>query len=333
MKLSVIDQSPIAGNKTAKEALIDSVKLAQQAERFGYTRYWIAEHHDLSGLACSAPEVMLALIGVQTNTLRIGSGAILLPHYKPYKVAEVFNMLATLFPDRIDLGIGRAPGGSAEATEALSGHFLQNVWKLPELVDDLLAFLNDDFQSENDHSKLSASPVPEIKAVPWLLGTSEKSAELAAEKGMGYNFGHFMSDKDGKPIVKKYLNQFKPGKAGTKPEVIVTVSVFCAETTEQAEQMALCSLIWAIQKEKGEGKNGIPSIQQALEFPLTLKEKEAVEKMKEKIFIGNPTEVKEQILGFQKEYQADEIMINTNTFSIEDRIQSYHLIAKELLSS
>ena len=128
MKLSILDQSPISSNQTPYDALNESMKLAQVGEALGYTRYWIAEHHDLPGLACSAPEVMLSYIGANTNRIRIGSGAVLLPHYRPFKVAEVFNMLATLFPNRIDIGIGRAPGGSAEAANALSANFLQKVW-------------------------------------------------------------------------------------------------------------------------------------------------------------------------------------------------------------
>ncbi|VEF48244.1 luciferase-like monooxygenase [Bacillus freudenreichii] len=332
MRLSVIDQSPIASNKTAREALMDSLKLAQEAERLGYTRYWIAEHHDLPGLACSAPEVMLGFIGGRTSTIRIGSGAVLLPHYKPYKVAEIYNMLATLFPGRIDIGVGRAPGGSAEATQALSSNFLQNVWKFPELVDELLTFINDDFQAENEHSKLSASPIPKIKPMPWILGTSEKSAVLAAKKGIAYNFGHFMSGKEGKTIVQKYIDYFQPATEEHEPTVIITANAICASTKEQAEENALCSLIWEIQKEKGEGKNGIPSIQEAVEYPLSVKEKETVEIKKKKMILGSPQEVKEKILAFQEQYEAHEIMINTNTFSIDDRIQSYKLIAKEMLS-
>src|SRR3954454_8929241 len=165
MRLSILDQSPISSNQTAQEALTESVKLAQAGEGLGYTRYWIAEHHDLPGLACSAPEVMLSYIGANTSTIRIGSGAVLLPHYKPYKVAEVYNMLATLFPGRIDVGIGRAPGGSAEASNALSDNFLQQVWNMPNSVKDLLYFLDNKIPTEHQHAKVSASPVPKVAPI------------------------------------------------------------------------------------------------------------------------------------------------------------------------
>src|SRR3954447_10635934 len=242
MKLSILDQSPISSNQTAKEALNESMKLAQAGENLGYTRYWIAEHHDLPGLACSAPEVMLSYIGANTSTIRIGSGAVLLPHYKPYKVAEVYNMLATLFPGRIDIGIGRAPGGSAEASNALSDNFLQQVWNMPKSVEELLHFLENDFPADHEFKNLSASPVPPVSPVPWLLGTSKKSARLAAENGMSYAFGQFMSENDGPEIVQQYLNTFQPKKQGQKPEVIVTVNVICAETDEKAEEIALSTI-------------------------------------------------------------------------------------------
>src|SRR5699024_7757134 len=145
MKLSILDQSPISTGKTSRNALNASVDLARLGDELGYTRYWIAEHHDVSGLACTSPDAMLSIIGAQTEQIRIGAGAALLPHYKPYRVAETYNLLATLYPGRIDLGIGRAPGGSAEASMALSGNFLENVRHMPEKLDELLQFLHHDF--------------------------------------------------------------------------------------------------------------------------------------------------------------------------------------------
>lgn len=333
MKLSILDQSPISANQTAKDALNTSLELARTGEVLGFTRYWIAEHHNLTGLACSAPEVMLAYIGAQTTSIRIGSGAVLLPHYKPFKIAEIFNMLATLFPNRIDIGIGRAPGGSAEVTNALSDNFLQNVWNMPSLVKELLLFLDDDFPLVNQYAKVSATPLPEVAPMPWLLGTSEKSAILAAENGMAYTFGQFMSDKDGSAIVKKYVESFKPRKQGQTPQVMVTVSAFCAETTEEAEDIALSSLIWSLRKEGNERQKGIPSIQEAKAYKLNVKEKEMVRKMKQNIIIGNPQVVKQKLTEIQAKYKADEIMINTNTYFPKDRIRSYELIAREVLVS
>ncbi|RFB18880.1 LLM class flavin-dependent oxidoreductase [Bacillus sp. HNG] len=329
MKLSILDQAPISANQTPQEALLQSMKLAQAGERFGYTRYWIAEHHDLAGLACPAPEVMLGYIGAQTKTIRIGSGAVLLPHYKPYKVAELHNMLATLFPNRIDIGIGRAPGGSAEATNALSDNFLQQVWKMPELIDMLLHFIHNDFPDDHEFANLKAAPIPITPPVPWLLGTSKKSAILAAEKGLAYTFGLFMSDNDGEEIVKRYIHTFTPRNEGDKPQVIVTVSAICAETKEKAEEIALSSYIWGKQRERGEGE-GVPSISDAMEYLENEKLHDGFGKMKQKVIIGNPKEVKDKLLELQETYQTDEIMIVTITHSHEDRLKSYELIAKEM---
>lgn len=330
MKLSILDQSPISSNQTAQDALYESVKLAQLGDELGYTRYWIAEHHDLKGLACSAPEVMLSLIGAKTKRIRIGSGAVLLPHYKPFKIAEIFNMLATLYPNRIDLGLGRAPGGSAEATNALSNNFLQKVYQFPELVDELLHFFNQDFPDDHDFSRVTASPFPDVTPVPWILGTSRKSAILAAEKGLPYAFGQFMSEVDGKLIVNEYKNMFKPSKQLKNPQTLLTVTAVCAETTEKAEEIALSNLIWSLQKDKGEG-DFVPSIEEAKNYKLTNVEKQKLEERKAQMIIGNPQEVSQSLMDLQEKFDVDEIMIVTITHDPEDRLKSYKLIADVLL--
>ncbi len=325
MKLSILDQSPISPNETAHDALKGSLNLAQLGESLGYARYWLTEHHGLSNLASSAPEVLLAYIGAHTNHIRIGAGAILLPHYRPYKVAELFNTLSTLFPNRVDLGIGRAPGGSAEATNALSTQYLKQVWALPELLEELLMFLKDDFPAEHEYNKVAVLPKPDVQPTPWLLGTSEKSALLAAKNGMPYVFGEFMSEQDGKAIVQSYREHFQQKNSNVKPEVIVTVSVICAETTQEAEERAVKSLIPAVQ--------GDDKAHKVLEFDqLSEREKEMLYEMKRNIIIGNPNVVKKELQSLRNKYGCEEIMISTNTISYEDRVQSYRLIAKALLA-
>lgn len=330
MKLSILNQSPIASNQTAQDALMESLKLVKACEQFGYTRYWIAEHHDLPGLACSAPEVMLGFIGAHTNKIRIGAGAVLLPHYKPYKVAEIYNMLGTLFPNRVDIGIGRSPGGSAEATNALSDNFLQKVFKMPELVEELLHFFHQDFPSDHEFSKVNASPIPDVLPLPWMLGTSEKSALLAAKFGLSYVFGQFMSDQDGAAIVQTYRDNFQPRLDSQTPEVIVTVPVICAKTSEKAEEIALSNLVWQLLIAKGEGKK-VPSIEEARNYSLSEKESKQYMAMKRKMIIGNPKEVGAELRTMAEHYGANEMMILTITHSPEDRIESYRLIAEELL--
>ncbi|WP_368504832.1 LLM class flavin-dependent oxidoreductase [Alkalihalophilus sp. As8PL] len=325
MKLSILDQAPISVGKTPRDALVASLNLAQTAEKLGYVRYWIAEHHDFPALACPAPEVMLSYIGAQTSKIRIGSGAVLLPHYKPFKIAETYNLLATLFPGRIDLGIGRAPGGSAEATMALSDNYLEGVKKIPEATKELVQFLRNHFPSDHMYSKVSASPLPAIAPVPWILGTSEKSAILAAENGTPYAFGHFMSEKDGASIIKKYEENFQANEKLEQPQSILCVSAICADTTEKAEELALSNALWKIQLNNGKGRAGIPSIEEARQYSFIQDEKN---KLSRKTIIGNPKEVKEELLTLQTQYKVNEMMIVTITHRYEDRARSYELIAE-----
>jgi len=323
MKLSILDQSPISKGSNAKQALESTLELATLADKWGYTRYWIAEHHDLDGLASPAPDILLGMIGQQTKKIRLGAGAVLLPNYRPYNIAERYNLLATLFPERIDLGIGRAPGGSAEVSIALAGNFLEQVRKTPELIDELNHFLKQDFPPDNMFAKISAAPVPEASPVPWLLGTSEKSAKLAAEKALPYVFGHFMSNQNGPEIMKSYYDNY----VGANPKAIVTISVICAETIEEAENQAKSNLLWKVLQSKGEGKNGVPSIEEANEYPYTDDDLNLIETMKRNQIVGDPDLVKREIESLQAAYQTDECMIVTITHSYEDRKKSYQLLA------
>ncbi|MFS0674304.1 LLM class flavin-dependent oxidoreductase [Ornithinibacillus sp. 179-J 7C1 HS] len=315
MKLSILDQAPIVKGKSAKDALEESVNLAQLGERLGYHRYWIAEHHDLNGLACPAPEVMLGAIGIKTTSIRIGAGAILLPHYKPYKVAETFNLLATLYPGRVDLGLGRSPGGSAEASVALSGNFLENVRNMPEAMDELLHFFHQDFNEDNLFSKIKPTPVPDILPVPWLLGTSGKSAVLAAEKGMNYAFGHFMSDQDVKPTISTYRQLMKENHPNKNPNIILAVNIYCAQSSEEAERLAYESFKWSVNKDS----------------QLSKEQEDEFNELRNKMIIGNPTEVKATLYEFEQNYQVSEFMVLTNTPTYESRNKSYELLAEAIL--
>lgn len=328
MKLSILDQSPISEGKTAQDALQASIELAQKADELGYTRYWIAEHHDMTGLACPAPDIMLSAIGASTKHIRIGAGAVLLPHYRPFNVAERYNLLATLYPGRVDLGIGRAPGGSAEVTMALSDNFLKQVRNMPDSLEQLLQFLNDDFPEDNMFSKISPEPVPSVIPQPWILGTSDKSAKMAAKKGLPYTFGHFMSSADGPAIVKGYSEKVKNKPSIEKP--IVAVSALCAETTEEAEKLAMSSQLWSVLGEKPGENRGIPTIERAQEYAYTDDDLKTVQKHKKAAIVGNPQEVKQQLEQLQAAYGVDEFMLLTITHDYEARLRSYELIAKEI---
>ncbi|WP_249871239.1 LLM class flavin-dependent oxidoreductase [Oceanobacillus saliphilus] len=325
MKLSILDQAPVSKGRTPKEALEATIELAKQADVLGYTRFWVAEHHDLDGLSSPAPDILLGMIGSKTSKIRLGAGAVLLPNYKPYNIAERYNVLATMFPGRIDIGLGRAPGGSAEVSIALAGNFLEKVQKMPVLIDELMHFLDGNFPEDHLFSNVTAAPVPEIAPVPWLLGTSGKSAKLAAEKGLPYVYGHFMSNQDGPSIVKSYYDHF----LGEKPKAFVTVSVICAETNEEAEELAKSNILWKFQQSKGMGKSGVPSLREANAYPYTNDDLQMVEKMKHSQIVGDPLMIRKKLEELQELYATDEIMVVTITHSYEARKKSYRLLADE----
>jgi luciferase family oxidoreductase group 1 len=230
--LGVLDLVPRLNGASAEQSLQQAVLLAQQAEAWGYTRYWTSEHHDMAELASASPEVLLSHIGAKTDTILLGSGAVLLPHYSPLKVAESFRLLASLYPGRIELGLGRAPGGGPHATMALSGNYLQHVSTLPAKLASLTELLEDRYAYED--VAVTARPIPETPLSLWMLGTNVKSAAYAAQYGMGYVFGQFMSDSDGVEAVRRYREEFVPSAGLKEPEVMVAVSVMCAGAENDA---------------------------------------------------------------------------------------------------
>src|SRR5699024_5650420 len=327
MKLSILDQAPVSKGSNAGETLANAMKLAQAGEAFGYERFWLAEHHSMLAFASSTPEITLAAIGSRTSKIRIGSGATLIPYYSPYKVAENYHTLATLFRDRVDLGIGRAPGGPAEATEALNKEYLKNVYANKERVSELMSYIHHDNHSEKVKMSPLSDPPPEV----WMLGTSVKSAELAGELGMNYCFGYFMSNAgDMQEVIDAYRDSFKPAVKRQQPNVMITVTAFAAETEEKAKDIAMSTLIWGIEKERTFGQSdvddGIPSIQVAKNFELNEEEQENVDRRMESMFVGAAENVAGRLRELAETYNIEEIMISTNTYSIEDKIKSFELL-------
>ncbi|KIL34258.1 luciferase [Cohnella kolymensis] len=305
LKLSILDLVPVIDNTDDKTALEQAVKLAQAGDAWGYNRYWVAEHHDMKQLACTSPEVLLAHIGARTSRIRIGSGALLLPHYRPLKVAESFHLLASLYPDRVDLGIGRAPGGSAHATQALSGNFIENISKLPESLRSLTELLQGTYRFEGE--PVTARPSPPVPPELWMLGTNRKSAGYAAEFGTGYVFGQFMSDVGAEEILPVYRDAFTPSELCPEPRVIVAVAAVCADTAEQAKELALTGA--ALFRKDGEAGG-----------PSSLDER--------KLFIGTPADVMERLQQLSIQLGVDEFIIVTTIQDYEKRIRSYQLLSE-----
>lgn len=299
--------SPRFDQVSDEEALSQSVRLASSAEEWGYSRYWLSEHHGMDSLACTAPEVMLAHIGARTNRIRIGAGAVLLPHYSPLKVAECFNLLATLYTGRIDLGIGRAPGGDAHTTMALSGNFLAHVGEMPEKVHQLCELMDGSYRYDGE--SVRARPTPKHPPELWMLGTNTKSANMAAACGSYYAFGQFMSTSDGPEIVRTYREAFQPSAVREKPYVIVAVHAICAESDSAA-----LTLAEGFRAQFPESSVGRPD----------LKGKDDRMSM----IVGDVRRVRERLLEIRDDYEADEIMVVCPVTNYEDRLESYRLIAK-----
>ena len=311
LKLSVLDLVPVFNEADAAYALGQAVELAQTAERLGYTRYWVAEHHDMPHLACTSPEVLLAHIGARTQRIRIGSGALLLPHYKPLKVAESFRLLASLYPGRVDLGIGRAPGGSAHVTIALSGNYLEHVRQLPDTLRELVSLLEDRF--ELDGQKVTARPIPPEPPELWMLGTNRKSAAFAAKIGAGYVFGQFMSDVNSEEVLAAYRESFVPSRLSPAPRAISAIGVVCADTEEEARQLAAAGM--APFRQEGTQDEDTPSSAPS-----------------RKMLVGTPQQVKLQLEHISRQEGIDEFIIVTLIKDYRKRLQSYTLLAEAVLS-
>ncbi|MDF2958646.1 MAG: alkane 1-monooxygenase [Paenibacillus sp.] len=317
MQLSVLDLVPVFKDASPAAALEQAVRLARTVEKLGYNRYWAAEHHDMQGLACTSPEVLLAYIGARTERIRLGSGALLLPHYKPVKVAESFHLLASLCPGRIDLGIGRAPGGSAHASMALSGNFLENVRYLPESLQALTELLEHSYRIEGQ--PVTARPFPPVPPEVWMLGTNSKSAAYAAEFGTGYVFGQFMSDRDGLEVITEYRQKFKPSRLCAVPRVIAAIGVICAETGEEAEKLAAEAGAWFRPQGQAEHETGHGQETAA---------KQTGTSAQRKLLTGTPEQVKVQLEELSGLYGTDEFLAVTVIPDYEKRLRSYELLAQ-----
>ncbi|MGB1251383.1 MAG: LLM class flavin-dependent oxidoreductase [Candidatus Promineifilaceae bacterium] len=325
MKLSILDQSPIRHGGTAHDAVTETIALAQAGEKWGYERFWIAEHHNTNSLASSAPEVLLAAVGAHTNSIRLGSGGVMLPHYAAFKVAETFSMLATLYPERVDLGIGRAPGSDMETARVLASDGVPKFDRFPQLVQNLRVMLTDrDFRPK-------VTPRPPSPPPIWMLGSSPESANLAGHLGLPYNFALFINNKMSPQIFQYYRTQFKPSEQLEKPRTILTINVVCAETEEKAKRLAMPRALGFLKFVTKRPVSGIPTIEEAENFPYTPQETAFIRDRAYQSAVGTPKQVKAKIEQLASAYQADEIMALTITHDFEDRLRSYELLAEQFM--
>ena len=326
MKLSVLDQSPIISGHSAARAVAETLALAKRVEALGYNRYWLAEHHAIAALADPCPEILLARLGAETKSIRIGTGGVLLPYYSAFKVAEAFRMLEALYPGRVDLGIGRAPGGDARTARAVGGgrfpdadHFPQQVWELAAHLDGTLP---EDHPDRGVRLQPEGSTAPEI----WLLGSSDYSGLLAAQLGVRFSFAHFINAHGGDAVMRAYKERFQPGRE-TQAHTLLCCFVICAPTDEEAERRS--RVVDLRRLEMGYNLDTpVPTLEQALARSYTERELEYIRQQRARLVHGSPARCKERLLALADQYSADELMIITITGSYETRLESYELLAE-----
>ncbi len=331
--LGVLDQSPIRKGGTPREAVLATIDLAQTVERLGYTRYWVAEHHNSRTLASASPEILIPPIAAATSHIRVGSGGVMLTHYAALKVAEQFRMLETLYPGRIDMGLGRAPGSDRLTAAALHhGPGALPLEAYPDQVADVLRFMTGEVPSEHPFHGIRATPVGPTTPEPWLLGSAYDSARFAAELGLGFAFAQFISPDGGQRIVREYRDRFEPSPFLPEPRVILGVSAICAETDEAAHRIALSRHLMRLRREQGRPEGGVPSIEEAEATEFTPPERDYLAYQQSLSLQGSPARVRQGLLDLVEEYRADELMVVTVTHSYDDRRRSYELIARALAS-
>ncbi|AXC14474.1 Bacterial luciferase-like monooxygenase [Acidisarcina polymorpha] len=332
LKLSVLDQSPVSSGSTPADALQNTIDLARNADALGFHRYWIAEHHAMDVLASPAPELLLARVGSETSRIRLGSGGIMLPHYSAFKVAETFRVLHALYPGRIDLGIGRAPGGSPLESYALRRNRKEPLDDFPEQLTELLAFLHKDFPAEHRFSKIHLSPdmpgTPEV----WLLGSSLWSAEAAAQFGLPYNFAHFIDPNRTREAITAYRESFRPSDFGSYPQAMLAMGVICAETESEAERLASSARLLFRRIRQGDLRTVAPPEEAVAELA-TIPEAVFRQWFPEgeewpRYAVGTPSSVRRQLTAMAEALGIDEIMVVTIVHDHNARVRSYELLAE-----
>jgi luciferase family oxidoreductase group 1 len=314
---------------TSTEALRNSIDLAKRVDQLGYTRYWFAEHHNMPSIASPVPEVMIGQVARETRHLRVGSGGVMLPNHPPLKIAETFRMLEALYPGRIDLGIGRAPG-----TDPLTAYALRrnkdalNSKDFPENLSELMYFAGNDFPDGHPFQAVTAMPndvgFPEI----WLLGSSASGSQIAAELGVGYAFAHHIVPENAVAAMRAYRMQFQPSKYLDRPYAILSTAVICAETNEEAEYLASSVALAIVRLRNGES-SPFPSPEEALAYPYTPAERAQAKSYRNSTqIVGDPQTVRAQLDRLVEATGADELMAVTLVHNHAERVRSYELLAE-----
>jgi luciferase family oxidoreductase group 1 len=324
--LSVLDQSPIAEGTNAGDALRNTINLAQLCDSLGYHRYWLAEHHASPGLAGAAPEVLIGPVALATQQIRVGSGGIMLPHYSPFKVAETFKLLAALAPDRIDLGLGRAPGTDGRTSFALQRDRSKQIsaHDFPGNLAELLAYLGDGLPEDHPFATLKDTlPTGGGVIEPWLLGSSTDSAAWAAETGLPYCIADFINS-DGSPLADIYKRHFRPSRWLDKPYLMVATWAIAADSRGDAQRLALPAQMMFAHLIRGE-LIPVPSVDKAEAWA----KEQAPPSRNRRTVLGSASEVRAELNQVASDFGADEMMLVNIMSDHSARRRSYELIAQE----
>jgi luciferase family oxidoreductase group 1 len=312
LNLSILDQSPVISGGTPAQAVQATLELARRAEDLGYHRYWLAEHHAIAALADPCPEVLLARLGAETRRIRIGTGGVLLPYYSAFKVAEVFRMLEALYPGRVDLGIGRAPGGDQRTAHAVGGGQFPSADDFPQRVWELVGHLDGTLPDDHPHKRVRVQPGGDTAPEVWLLGSSDYSGLLAAQLGLRFAFAHFINAKGGDAVTRAYQDRFQPSARERAPAAIVCVFAICAATDAEAERLAasidLRRLHMALNMD-----TPVPTLEEAERHTYTDEERRYVLSQRDRAVIGGPEKCRREITALAERYKADEVMLLTIT--------------------
>jgi luciferase family oxidoreductase group 1 len=318
--LSVLDLAPVTVDSTPAAALANSVDLAQHVERWGYNRHWVAEHHNMAGIASSSPAVLIAHLATATSTLRIGAGGVMLPNHASLTVAEQFGMLEALHPGRIDLGLGRAPGTDPATAAALRRAPMTNKDDFPEQLADLLAYF------EGSHPKIHAVPAQGYRPALWMLGSSDYSAQVAGMLGMPFSFAHHFSSANTGQALTAYRESFRPSAWLEQPYAMIGVAVICTPDSDEAKFLSGPSALSMLRLRQGRPVQ-MSSPQEVAGHEFTSTELAFIEQWQRPLVLGDPISVRQQLGDLVDRYQVDELMITTMVYNHDDRLRSYELVA------